>query len=141
MKKKFLAIITAVLLAASDVYAYKSAVGDVDNNRVADKDDAAEILRTLIKDKEISSAYTFGVYDANADGKIDILDAAAVLNGNILPAVYKVTPHDTERAEKMDGFAEYIFTLEDGDPSNGSAWNTENTSAFKWSYINGCMAR
>ncbi len=29
--------------------------------------------------------------------------------------------------------------LEDSDPTDGSPWNRESPSAFKWSYINGCM--
>ncbi|GEM_PF-462145 len=140
MKKKIFALSIAVMLAAADTYAYKSAVGDIDNNRTVDAKDAAAVIRAVMNDKEIKPSYSFAVYDVNADGKIDILDAAAILNGNISNASYKTEVRDKERAAKMDGFAEYIFTLEDGDPSNGSAWNTENTTQFKWSYINGCMA-
>lgn len=29
--------------------------------------------------------------------------------------------------------------LEEDGPENGSLWNKENTTSFKWSYINGCM--
>lgn len=140
MKKRILLFTLVALFAVSDVYAYKSAVGDIDNNRTVDEKDAAEVLRAAAGEKEIYSAYTLGVYDANGDGKTDITDAVAILNGDISQAKYRVEPLDAARAAKMDGFAEYIFTLEDGDPSNGSAWNTENTKAFKWSYINGCMA-
>lgn len=45
---------------------------------------------------------------------------------------------DSERFDKMELLIEQM--REETDPTDGSLWNKENTSAFKWSYINGCMA-
>lgn len=45
---------------------------------------------------------------------------------------------DSERFDKVERLIDKMLT-EDG-PENGSLWNMENTTAFKWSYINGCMA-
>ena len=50
MKKKIFALSIAVMLAAADTYAYKSAVGDIDNNRMVDAKDGIpgdKILRWM----------------------------------------------------------------------------------------------
>lgn len=44
---------------------------------------------------------------------------------------------DAERYHKMDLMIE--GALKDSDPTNGSPWNCESPTQFKWSYINGCM--
>lgn len=45
--------------------------------------------------------------------------------------------NDNQRFEKMELLIGQMLQ-EDG-PENGSLWNMESTTAFKWSYINGCM--
>lgn len=52
--------------------------------------------------------------------------------------VYGASSAETERKDKMEKLID-LMLQEDG-PENGSLWNKENTTAFKWSYINGCMA-
>ena len=44
---------------------------------------------------------------------------------------------DETRIKKVEALIDEMLK-EDG-PENGSLWNKENTTAFKWSYINGCM--
>lgn len=44
---------------------------------------------------------------------------------------------DETRTQKVEILIEQMLK-EDG-PENGSLWNKENTTSFKWSYINGCM--
>ncbi|MDO4300414.1 MAG: glycoside hydrolase family 88 protein [Clostridia bacterium] len=48
------------------------------------------------------------------------------------------TSADSLRFSKTELLIEQMLQ-EDG-PENGSLWNMESTTAFKWSYINGCMA-
>lgn len=43
----------------------------------------------------------------------------------------------SEREKKMTLLINNMTA--DGDPTDGSGWNKESTSSFKWSYINGCM--
>lgn len=57
---------------------------------------------------------------------------AATVNDNIDTSV------DSQRFNKMELLIDQMLQ-EDG-PENGSLWNMESTTAFKWSYINGCMA-
>lgn len=47
------------------------------------------------------------------------------------------TDTDSQRFEKIELLIGQM--LEEDGPTNGSLWNMESTTAFKWSYINGCM--
>ncbi len=139
--KRFVMLCTALsLLFTVNTAAYRQRVGDIDNNRAVNEKDAALLLRSVLSEEKIAPLYTFDVYDVDGNGEKDTQDAVAILNNSFTERKHQVVPVDSVRAAKMDSFIEYIFTLEDGDPSNGSAWNTEGTSAFKWSYINGCIA-
>ncbi|MBQ7266560.1 MAG: glycoside hydrolase family 88 protein [Firmicutes bacterium] len=140
MKKVFIIFTACTLALSCNSYAYKSKVGDVDNNRIRDEKDGAYILRYVTQNRDIESLYTLDIYDVNADGKADILDILALLRGESKEKEPIISLKDSERAEKMDGFINYIYKLENGDPSDGSKWNTESPNQFKWSYINGCMA-
>lgn len=89
--------------------------------------------------------------DANT-AKSDALTAAGLMKTGAVLDAYAPAPvedtteittiapvsEDSERFDKMELLIEQMLQ-EDG-PENGSLWNKENTSAFKWSYINGCMA-
>lgn len=84
--------------------------------------------------------------------KTDALTAAGVMKTGAVLDVYAPEPvedttettteapvsEDSERFDKMELLIGQMMQ-EDG-PENGSLWNKENTTAFKWSYINGCMA-
>lgn len=55
----------------------------------------------------------------------------------IVPLSVNAAETDDTRYAKMDMLISQMMS--DDDPTDGSQWNTENTTAFKWSYINGCM--
>lgn len=83
--------------------------------------------------------------------KSDALTSAGIMKENAILQAYLPSDSDTptesttlepsvdsERFDKMELLIEQM--REETDPTDGSLWNKENTSAFKWSYINGCMA-
>lgn len=62
-----------------------------------------------------------------------------MLAGTILLSTAFITPaNEKNNYKKMDLLIEKMMT--DSDPTDGSHWNQEGTTRFKWSYINGCMA-
>lgn len=62
-----------------------------------------------------------------------------ILTGTILFSIPFITPAKGETDyKKMDLLIDKMMT--DSDPTDGSHWNQEGTTRFKWSYINGCMA-
>lgn len=84
--------------------------------------------------------------------KTDILQAAGLSKENAVLSVYlpdteintetttetPIVSDDNERYYKTELLINEMLK-EDG-PSNGSLWNKESETKFKWSYINGCMA-
>lgn len=83
--------------------------------------------------------------------KSDTLKAAGLMKENSVLSVYlpdteettetttsAIPSDDAERYDKMELLIEQM--MEEDGPENGSLWNKESESKFKWTYINGCMA-
>lgn len=62
--------------------------------------------------------------------------SASVMISSLVTAYGAET--DQSRFNKTEILIEQM--MEETDPTDGSLWNKENTTSFKWSYINGCMA-
>lgn len=110
--KRAISALLAVTASASNIYAAPT------------KADADSLLLYLATGENKPA-----VTDYNGDNKTDITDVIALMK--------QIDSDDKNRAEKLNKLMSYA--MEDDDPSDGSGWNKENTSAFKWSYINGCM--
>lgn len=57
--------------------------------------------------------------------------------GTVNITIEGIDPLEQERQTKIDTLLTTL--LKENDPSNGSVWNSETSTEFKWSYINGCM--
>lgn len=89
------------------------------------KTDALQAAGLMKADAQLA-AYTPDVIDAPTEGTTE----------SSTEATTEVV--SDERQDKITLLINKMLQ-EDG-PENGSLWNKESTSAFKWSYINGCMA-
>ncbi len=120
-----------------DVFYYDSTNKCSDVEYISEADSAKTDCLTaagLMKADAQLSAYTPAVEENPTESTTEATTEAVTET----PTETTTEGTASEREDKIQLLINKMLQ-EDG-PENGSLWNKENTSAFKWSYINGCMA-